>query len=170
MQKKVLAFFTLFAIASVFATLADAQMPNSDKRSPSANSRLAPQHVQKPVREPIVRAPVRSRNFGGHVYHGRLAWERGRWHHETHNGRYGWWWDVGGVWYFYSEPIEGPPDYVSDISVAEEATAEPAPPPQASNHAFYYRPGDIKGVPYDRIEACWQTRQRAGNVGVCVLR
>jgi hypothetical protein len=104
------------------------------------------------------------------VYHGHLAWKQGRWHHETRNGRYGWWWDVGGAWYFYSQPIEGPPDYVSDINVAEEATAEPAPPPQASHHAFYYQPGDIKGVAYETIEECWQAMQKADNVGVCVLK
>jgi hypothetical protein len=22
-----------------------------------------------------------------------------------HDGRYGWWWDVDGAWYFYEEPI-----------------------------------------------------------------
>src|SRR5437762_549360 len=33
-------------------------------------------------------------NFGGHAYRGHLAWEGGRWHHEIHNGRDGYWWDV----------------------------------------------------------------------------
>ena len=47
----------------------------------------------------IARGHVRARNFGGHAYHGRLAWEGGRWRHEMHNGRDGWWWDVGGAWY-----------------------------------------------------------------------
>src|SRR5580658_3090695 len=52
-----------------------------------------------------------ARNFGGHAYHGRLAWEGGRWRHEMHNGRMGYWWDVGGAWYFYPQPMEGPPTY-----------------------------------------------------------
>ena len=43
--------------------------------------------------------PIPARNFGGHAYRGQLAWEGGRWRHEVHNGRNGWWWDVGGVWY-----------------------------------------------------------------------
>ena len=64
-------------------------------------------------------SPLRTQNFGGHAYHGRLAWRQGRWHHATRNGRNGWWWDVGDVWYFYSEQVEGPPDYVSDIEVAD---------------------------------------------------
>jgi hypothetical protein len=114
--------------------------------------------------------PLPTRNFGAHIYHGHLAWKQGRWHHETRNGRYGWWWDVGGAWYFYPEPIEGPPTYISDTEVADETTAEPALAPQASHHAFYYRTGDIKGVPYETIEECWQAMQMAGNVGVCVLK
>ena len=119
---------------------------------------------------PSARFPLRARTFGGHVYHGQLAWRHGRWHHARRNGWFGWWWDVGGVWYFYPEPIEGPPDYVSDIEVADDATAANPPPPEEAQHAFYYRPGDLKGVPYDTIEECTQARQQAGEVGVCVIK
>ncbi|HTY68227.1 MAG TPA: hypothetical protein VMH36_16345, partial [Alphaproteobacteria bacterium] len=28
------------------------------------------------------------------------AWHGGRWFHGEHGGRAGWWWVVGGVWYF----------------------------------------------------------------------
>ena len=78
-----------------------------------------------------------ARNFGGHPYHGHLAWEGGRWRHEMHNGRYGWWWDVGGVWYFYPQPMEGPPAYVSDVEVMDDAYADgpdvgPGGPPVAA--------------------------------------
>jgi hypothetical protein len=69
-----------------------------------------------------------ARNFGGHVYHGRLAWEGGAWRHEMHNGRLGWWWDVGGVWYFYPQPMEGPPAYVSDDEVVDDAAGPDGPP------------------------------------------
>ena len=117
--------------------------------------------------------PPRSHSFGGHLYRGRLAWVHGRWHHGTRNGRYGWWWDVGGVGYFYPEPIEGPPDYVSDIGVVDEPTvAQPPaapPPPKEPRHAVYYRPGDILGTRYQTLEEC-QATQRAGNVGVCVWK
>ena len=58
--------------------------------------------------------PIPSRNFAGHAYRGHLAWEGGRWRHEVHNGRMGWWWDVGGVWYFYPERFDGPPGYISE--------------------------------------------------------
>jgi len=67
------------------------------------------------------------RNFGGHVYHGRLAWDGGRWRQEAHNGRYGWWWDVGGVWYFYPQPMDGPPAYVSDVEVMDDYAGPDGP-------------------------------------------
>ena len=75
-----------------------------------------------------------ARNFAGHMYHGRFAWEGGRWRHEMHDGRFGWWWDVGGVWYFYTQPMEGPPAYVSDVEVYDDADAGPDGPPVAGGY------------------------------------
>ena len=71
-----------------------------------------------------------ARDFGGHPYRGRLGWEGGRWRHEVHDGRMGWWWDVGGVWYFYPERIDGPPTYISE-DFADDVTYADAPPPGA---------------------------------------
>jgi hypothetical protein len=68
-----------------------------------------------------------ARNFGGHAYHGHMAWEGGRWRHEIHNGRNGWWWDVGGAWYFYPQPMEGPPAYVSDVEVVDDGGGPDGP-------------------------------------------
>jgi hypothetical protein len=76
----------------------------------------------------FARGALPSRNFGGHAYHGRLAWEGGRWHHEMRNGRDGWWWDVGGAWYFYPQRLEGPPTYVSDLEVVDEVPDSYGPP------------------------------------------
>jgi hypothetical protein len=47
------------------------------------------------------------------------------------DGRYGWWWDVDGAWYFYEQPVYPYPAAVSDVEALEEAAdAEPpAPPP-----------------------------------------
>jgi hypothetical protein len=109
--------------------------------------------------------PLRSQTFGDRFYHGQLAWRNGRWHHTLRNGRFGWWWDVGGVWYFYPDQIEGPPDYVSDVEVVDDAPAVP-PPPQQPKQAFYYHPGDLKGVAYKTIEECTKARQQVGDVGV----
>ena len=84
------------------------------------------------------------RNFGGRAYRGRMAWEGGQWRHEMHNGRLGWWWDVGGVWYFYPQPMDGPPTYVSDVEVMDDVAGpddgmpvEPGPgyPPPAAAYA-----------------------------------
>ncbi|MGA7810722.1 MAG: hypothetical protein WCB02_39600, partial [Bradyrhizobium sp.] len=69
-------------------------------------------------------------DFGGHPYRGRVAWEGGRWHHEIHDGRDGWWWDVGGVWYFYPQRFDGPPAYVSE-DFADDVVYADAPPPGA---------------------------------------
>lgn len=94
----------------------------------------------------MARGNFHTRNFGGHSYHGRLAWEGGRWHHEIHNGRDGWWWDVGGAWYFYPQPMEGPPTYVSDVEVMDDAADGPPvadgypPPPGAYAPDAAYAP------------------------------
>src|SRR6266702_8485816 len=79
-------------------------VPTAGGESPSQGARYA-------------HRPLPSHDFEGHVYHGHVAWEHGRWHHAMRNGRYGWWWDVGSAWYFYPQPIVGPPPYVSDIEV-----------------------------------------------------
>jgi hypothetical protein len=90
----------------------------------------------------MARGPLPGRNFGGHPYHGHLAWEGGQWHHAVHNGRDGWWWDVGGAWYFYPQRMDGPPAYVSEMEYDDDAYAdgpdqgEPVvggyPPPEAA--------------------------------------
>lgn len=70
-----------------------------------------------------------ARDFGGHPYRGRLGWEGGQWRHEMHDGRMGWWWDVGGVWYFYPQRMDGPPAYISE-DYADDVVYD-APPPGA---------------------------------------
>jgi hypothetical protein len=85
----------------------------------------------------MARGNFQARHFGGHGYHGRVAWEGGRWRHEIHNGRDGWWWDVGGAWYFYPQEMDGPPAYVSDVEAIDDAADGPPvadgypPPPGA---------------------------------------
>jgi len=73
------------------------------------------------------------RVYGGNPYRGRMAWDRGHWRHEIHNGRDGWWWDVGGVRYFYPEQMEGPPTYISEDYADDvyPAAGGYAPPPPA---------------------------------------
>jgi hypothetical protein len=41
----------------------------------------------------------------------------------------GWWWDVGGAWYFYPQRFDGPPGYVSEVEFVDQAYADPDGPP-----------------------------------------
>jgi hypothetical protein len=74
-------------------------------------------------------ARVERRAWGGRQYYGRMAWDRGRWRHEWRNGRYGWWWDVGGAWYYYEQPMDGPPTMISDVQIMDDPDAAEGPPP-----------------------------------------
>ena len=125
----------LISIVASFALSAQAeeQRPREGqgRPAPAARPAVAPRPGGPQVRGPqgpqgqrVVRGNFPTRNFGGHPYHGRLAWEGGRWRHEMHNGRFGYWWDVGGVWYFYPQPMDGPPTYVSDVEVMDDAYAD----------------------------------------------
>jgi hypothetical protein len=76
----------------------------------------------------FARGHLPARAFGGHPFHGRLAWEDGAWRHEIHNGRLGWWWDVGGAWYFYPQRLEGPPTYVSEDEFLDDGPVPVGPP------------------------------------------
>jgi hypothetical protein len=77
----------------------------------------------------VAHGPMPQRDWGGHAYRGNLAWEGGRWRRENHNDRYGWWWDVGGVWYYYPERMDGPPAYISEEYVDDVPVAYAPPPP-----------------------------------------
>ena len=146
----------LVSIVTAFALSAQAQEPPKGPPPKGAPGRPGVQAVHpgpgQPGRGPqgghFARGNLPARNFGGHAYHGRMAWEGGRWRHEIHNGRDGWWWDVGGAWYFYPQPMDGPPAYVSDVEVVDDgggpdgppvaegyAPPPPPPPPDAASGA-----------------------------------
>ncbi|MBJ7404340.1 MAG: hypothetical protein JHD07_14000 [Bradyrhizobium sp.] len=99
------------------------------------------------------RGPAPERNWGGHAYRGNRAWDGGRWRHEVRNGRSGWWWDVGGVWYYYPQRMAGPPayiseDYIDDMPVAYAPPvtyAPPPPPPQPADPGVSALGGAIVG-------------------------
>jgi hypothetical protein len=143
------------------------QMPPQGIRAPYPNS-IRP-HTG------VLRPAAATHNLHGQMYHGRFARGRGHWHHAMRMGRSGWWWVVGGMWYFYpelsNEPPQEPPTYVSDIQVegAGQPITPTPPPPEKPHHTFYYRPGDLQGVPYDTLEECTAIQKRAGN-GVCIVK
>ena len=88
------------------------------------------------------------RSYGGHFYRGNLAWERGVWRHEWYNGRYGWWWDVGGARYFYDRAYEGPPTFISEVEVLDDpAMAEVGPPEEVPPPGAYAPPPAVVVAP-----------------------
>ena len=137
----------LISIVAAFAFSAQAQeqehkppqgqgRPAAPAARPAAPRTGQVRGPQGPQGARVVHGNFPQRNFGGHPYHGRLAWGGGRWRHEMHNGRMGWWWDVGGVWYFYPQPMDGPPTYVSDVEVMDDVAGpddemQPGPGPAA---------------------------------------
>ena len=164
-------------LASMLVAPPFSSFAQREERGPSRLEEQIPLRTPEqrtPLRRPEEHTPPRTQTFGGHVYHGQLAWRDGRWHHTTRDGRDGWWWDVGGFWYFYPQQIEGPPDYVSDVEVADDATAAPSPvapaPTEESNYAVYYHPGDLTGTHYQTLQECLQAREQAGNVGECIFK
>jgi hypothetical protein len=77
--------------------------------------------------------------FNAHEWH---EWRGGYWHRDYYDGRFGWWYDVDGVYYPYATPIYPFPLYVAPLLV-EEVPAEPPPPPTAPvlpplPHAAYH--------------------------------
>ena len=80
------------------------------------------------------------------------VWRSGSWHHGRHGGRLGWWWVVGGIWYFYPAPIYPYPDpYVPPYVVVQPAppAATPAVPAPAQN--WYYCEASQEYYPYVSI-------------------
>jgi hypothetical protein len=131
----------MVSLLAAVAFAAQAQTPPPQGRGqPPQQAKQTPPRPQTGVSGPrspdvrYTRGAITSRDFGGHAYRGRIAWEGGRWRHEIHNGRDGWWWDVGGVWYYYPSPMDGPPTYVSedfadDIVYAQTPGPSYPPPP-----------------------------------------
>jgi hypothetical protein len=114
------------------------QKPQGRVGTPAAQGATGPHQgarVQSVGRGPggqparVTHGALPRHEFRGQAFRGRLAWERGRWRHERYNGRLGWWWDVGGVRYFYPERVDGPPAYVSEVEYADAVTGEPDGPP-----------------------------------------
>lgn len=91
-----------------------------------------------------------------HRFHDRdeAIWRGGHWFQGIHGGQRGWWWIVGGNWYFYPAPVYPYPDPL----VPPLAAAPPAPVPNASY--CYYCPNPAGYYPY--VPSCptpWQPVQ-----------
>jgi hypothetical protein len=86
------------------------------------------------------------RDIGSFNERERAVWLGGRWRHEQHFGRYGYWWEVNGVWYFYDQPMAGPPSYVSEMEFMDDdpntpvMVGQPAPVMVVPPPVVYVRP------------------------------
>lgn len=87
-------------------------------------------------------------------------WYGGHWYHGGYQGRYGWWWVVAGVWYFYTVPVYPYPNpYVPSVVVVNPPppTIPAAPPTPAVANYWYYCKAANAYYPY--VSACpggWQ--------------
>ncbi|OSI68708.1 hypothetical protein BSZ21_14350 [Bradyrhizobium canariense] len=123
--------------------------PNPALASPGPGPRNA---GGPPPGRNYARGPAPARDWGGHTYRGHLAWDGGRWRHEVHNGRSGWWWDVGGARYYYPQRMDGPPAYISEdyyddvpVAYAPPVAYEPPPPPPPADPGASALGGAIVG-------------------------
>lgn len=111
------------------------------------------------------------RYFENHDLH---QWRSGAWRHGSHGGRVGWWWVIGGMWYFYPQPVYPYPDpYRPPLVVVEPApppvvvqVAPPvqvvpqAPAPAAQPAAQFWYYCEAAGGYYPYVSACpsgWKT-------------
>jgi hypothetical protein len=107
--------------------------------------------------------PGQYQHYWGHgdirYFHDRdfYAWHQGYWHHAWYGGRFGWWWIVSGVWFFYPVPVYPYPDpYVPSDFAAPPPPPEDTPP-SVANQFWYFCPASNAYYPY--VPACptgWQ--------------
>jgi hypothetical protein len=89
--------------------------------------------------------------WGGDIHrfqqHDLERWRSGHWFHGLHEGRRGWWWIVGGLWYFYPTPFYPYPDPYQPPLVAPPPVPVPVPPPPPPAY-WYYCPNPPGYYPY----------------------
>jgi hypothetical protein len=110
---------------------------------------IAPAAAQ-PRRAERVERDFHGRDFARFSPREREIWERGHWVHGSHGGRFGWWFVVNGLWYFYPVPVYPYPVYVPPAIVERQAPPTPVGLPPAP---YWYFCDDPKGYfPY--VAAC----------------
>ena len=96
---------------------------------------------------------------GGNPYyfphHDWYYWHRGYWHQGWYGPRFGWWWVVSGVWFYYPAPVYPYPNPYVPSGFA--APPPPAGSAQPATQYWYYCPAANGYYPY--ISECpsgWQ--------------
>ncbi|MDA8363235.1 MAG: hypothetical protein M0Z84_05295 [Gammaproteobacteria bacterium] len=102
----------------------------------------------------------RGRYVGPRVWRGDIRnfhrwdmdrWRGGYWVHAHHDGRWGWWWVVAGLWYFYPRPIYPYPDpYTPPYVPAVPVLPAPSAPPEVQ---YWYYCNGAKGY-YPYVQSC----------------
>jgi hypothetical protein len=87
-------------------------------------------------------------------------WRGGHWMHDRHQGRFAWWWVVGGVWYAYQYQIFPYPDpYMPpELVVPQQPPVSVSPATQPAPNQFWYYCSQPDGY-YPYIAQCqvpWQ--------------
>lgn len=131
MHKRILAVF-IAALALPFAIqpgMADDHRggPGREHQGGFAQEHRGGDHFNNNRRDghPVFRGDIR--RFREHDIG---VWHGGHWFHGPHGGRRGWWWTVGGIWYFYPAPVYPYPDpYLPPLAEG---------PPPASADSWYY--------------------------------
>ena len=95
-------------------------------------------------------------HFHEHDYN---HWREGEWRRGYHEGRDGWWWVIGGLWYYYPAPIYPYPDpytpptvIIESAPVAPTAIAPPSSVYHCANPEGYYPYVSQCYEPWQRIE------------------
>jgi len=85
--------------------------------------------------------------------HDMARWRSGHWNHGYHDGRLGWWWVVGGLWFFYPQWVAGYPDpYTPPPTVIVQPTAPAAPSTPPPSQYWYYC--DAAKAYYPYVQSC----------------
>ena len=91
------------------------------------------------------------RVFHDHDY---ARWRGGYWHHGYHEGRLGWWWVVGGLWYFYPRVVYPYPDPYTPPVVVVQPTAPVTPAPNAPPPPQYWYYCNSAKTYYPYVASC----------------
>ena len=82
-----------------------------------------------------------------------IEWTRGRWIHDRHDGRLGWWWVIGSSWYFFERPhtFDQPPQTVIVQQPQPVVIQSPSPAPSVTPVLYYCKEN---GKHYPEITTC----------------
>ncbi len=109
----------------------------------------------------VAAGPLRAQPHEEHRFHGDIArfhehdwalWRGGHWDRRWHDGRLGWWWVAGGLWYFYPAPVYPYPNPYEPPVITVPPAQPAAPPPPPPTQYWYFCEAPRGYYPY--VAAC----------------